>query len=111
LVSDEHNEKMLRGQPGEKGERGEKGEPSSRLPIGQARAVVYLFLLNLVLFGLCFLGLIHYVHAGDSDRCTSLQQVIAIPVPTPVAGNPSREFDSKFEAIERARARELGCRP
>jgi hypothetical protein len=92
------------------GER-KAAERTSRLPAGQARAVIYLFLLNVVLFGLCFAGLIHYVKAGNSDRCTTLQQVIAIPVPTPVAGNPSREWESTYEAIDRQRARQLGCRP
>lgn len=113
-MSDEQNEMVVRGQRGEKGrqgEKGDKGEPSSRLPIGQARAVVYLFLLNLVFVGLCFWGLVHSEQSSARDRCTTLNQVVAIPVPTPVAGNPSREFDARFEAIERERGRQLGCKP
>ena len=99
------------GKRGERGERGKEGEPSTRLPVSQARAVVYLFVLNLLLFGACFWGLVHYAQAGNADRCTTLQQIEAIPVPQPVAGNPSREWESKYEQITRARGRELGCTP
>jgi hypothetical protein len=101
----------LRGEKGERGEQGAQGKASTRLPLPQARAIIFLLLLNLLLIGAGFFGLIHYVRAGNSDRCTSLEQVVAIPVPRPVAGNPSREFDARFEAIEQRRARELGCRP
>ena len=99
-----------KGDKGERGKQGEQGEPSTRLPISQARAVVYLFILNLIFVGLCFWGLVHYIHANDQDRCTTLEEVVAIPVPQPVAGNPSREFDARFEAIEAKRGRQLGCR-
>lgn len=104
-------EKGDAGRRGEAGERGERGKTGARLPAGQARAVVYLFLLNLLFVGACFAGLVYYVHATDQERCTTLEQIVAIPVPTPVAGNPSREFEARFEAIERERGRQLGCRP
>lgn len=95
---------------GEKGDKGERGKPGPRLPPGVARALVLLFVLNLLLLAAVFFGLIHYVRAGDADRCTTLEEVVAIPVPRPVAHNPSREWESKFEAIEAKRGRQLGCR-
>lgn len=45
MVSDERNEKVMRGQCGE------KDEPPTRLPIGQARALVYLFILKVLFVG------------------------------------------------------------
>ena len=98
------------GPKGDQGEQGEEGRPGTRLPRGQARAVVYLFVLNMLFVAACFTGLIHYVHAGDQERCTTINEVTSIPVPQPVAGNPSRMWESRFEAIEKARGRQLGCR-
>jgi hypothetical protein len=126
VVNDEHNEMVVRGQrgatgqqgeqgdageAGQRGERGERGTASARLPAAQARAVVYLFLLDLLFVAACFAGLVYYVHATDQERCTTLEQIVSIPVPHPVVGNPSRQFDAHLEAIERERGRQLGCRP
>lgn len=80
------------------------------MPPGQRRAVIYLFTLNLLFVGLCFWGLIHYVQVNDQQRCASIAQIAAIPVPKPVAGNPSRMWESRYEAIQEARGRQLGCR-
>jgi hypothetical protein len=125
-VSDEQNEMVVRGQRGAKGqqgeqgdageagqqgERGEQGKVGARLPAGQARALIYLFILNILFVAACFAGLVHYVHATDQERCTTLEQIVSIPVPHPVVGNPSREWESRFETIERERGRQLGCRP
>lgn len=105
------------GQRGEKGEagtagkRGEQGKAGPRLGAGQARAVIYLFVVNVLFVAACFIGLIHYVHSTDQERCTTLEQIVSIPVPHPLIGNPSRQFEARFEAIERERGRQLGCKP
>ncbi len=96
---------------GPKGDKGDRGEQGRRLAAGQARALVYLFGLNLLLLGAGFFALIHYVQADNADRCITIEQIVSIPVPHSVKGNPSREWESKFEAIERVRAGQLGCRP
>jgi hypothetical protein len=93
-----------RGRQGEKGERGERG-----LPRAQRRAVIYLFLLNVLFVAACFAGLVHYVRSSEQERCASLAQIITIPIPVPVTGNPSRQAWASFEAVERRRGHQLGC--
>lgn len=130
-----------RGEKGETGETGAPGPQGIRglLSRAQARAVVYLFIVGALICAACLAGLLHYagkldsqqrtvaaeqreltteqhvltadVKANNQERCAILEEVVAIPVPHPVTGNPSREWESKFQAIERARARELGCGP
>jgi hypothetical protein len=96
----------------------------------QATAVVYLFGVTMLLVVAALFVLFHYVHevaraeqtaeraqmtagraaaAAGASRCTDLQKLAAVPVPTPVAGNPSREFANQIETIWRARAHQLGC--
>jgi hypothetical protein len=98
----------------------------------QATAVVYLFGVTMLLVAAALFALFHYVHevaraertaehaqmvasradtAAGVSRCADLQKLAAIPVPQPVAGNPSREFANQLETIWRARARQLGCTP
>lgn len=91
-----------RGPKGDKGERGEQGKAGTRMPARQARAVVYLFVLNVVFVALCFAGLAYYVRAGGQERCGTIAQITAIPA---AAGT----WGARFEAIERDRLRELGC--
>lgn len=105
----EHEERLPAGPKGDKGKQGERGERG--LPRGQARAVVYLFLLNTVFLVAGFFWLAHIEHVNDQQRCTSIEQATRIPVPHPVAGNPSREWEAQYEAIQAARGRQLGCRP
>ena len=130
-----------KGETGETGQTGERGPQGIRglLSRKQARAVVYLFILGALIGVACLAGLLHYAgevsgqqrtvsreqrelvteqrelaaatRANNADRCTTLEEVVAIPVPHPVAANPSREWAAAFERIERARGRQLGCKP
>jgi uncharacterized protein HemX len=47
--------------------------------------------------------------ATSVSKCADLSRLAAIPIPTPVAGNPSRQFAAAEETIWRDRARQLGC--
>jgi hypothetical protein len=97
----------------------------------QATAVLYLFGVTTLLVVAALFVLFHYVHevakvaqtaehaqmvadrldaAGHASRCTDLQKLAGIPVPQPVAGNPSREFANSVEKVWRARAHQLGCK-
>lgn len=49
--------------------------------------------------------------ANARQRCTSLEQDVSIPITHPIAGNPSREWEARFEAIDRERVIELRCKP
>ncbi len=95
------------GETGQQGERGETGAPG--LSRATRRAVVFLVTLSLLLAAANMLWTAHVVNAGNQQRCASIEADATIPVPQPVAGNPSREFDAKYEAIERHRARQLHC--
>jgi hypothetical protein len=70
---------------------------------------IYLTGLILVIGGLNLLWTSHAIQANNRDRCTTVVQLAHIPIPRPVAGNPSREFAAATEAIYRNRARQLGC--
>jgi hypothetical protein len=64
----------LRGEQGikgETGERGETGKPGGRLPAVQARAIVYLFVINLIFVIACLGAFIHY---AASTRAALLHQ-------------------------------------
>jgi hypothetical protein len=125
----------LRGEKGEQGERGERGETgndATRLPVSQGRAVVYMFILPILLSLVCLVGLVYYGHrlsgqqqqvtrqqqavvrqqreflvgqqAASKKTCDTIGQIVAIPVAPGTWG-------ARFEVIERNRLRELGCRP
>lgn len=49
--------------------------------------------------------------ANIRQRCVSLEQDVSIPITHPIAGNPSREWEARFEAIDRQRAAQLRCKP
>jgi hypothetical protein len=70
----ENDERLPRGPKGDKGEQGDpgkKGEQGTRLPRSQARAIVYLYVLNLIFVAVCFAGLVHYT---DSNRAAVQHQ-------------------------------------
>ena len=122
---------------GRSGRAGGKGEPSTRLPITQARAVVYLFILAALVGIACLAGLLHYAgelsgqqrtvsreqrelgieqreltavtNTQNADRCDILDLYAAIPLPA--AASQAREWETRYEAITRERARQLGCKP
>ena len=127
------------GADGPPGPKGDEGKAGPQLPQRQARAVVYLFILGALIGVVCLAGLLHLAGevsqqqhavaqqqqqvareqreldaqqtANKADRCTTVEEIAAIPVPHPVAGNPSREWESKYEGIEAARGKQLGCKP
>lgn len=124
-------DKGERGERGVQGERGEEGKPSTRLPVKQARAVVYLFFFSVLVSLACLVGLVHYSlalsaeqratsrqqalvareqhelvtasRAADKKTCGTIVQITGIPA---AAGT----WAARFEAIERNRLRELGCK-
>jgi hypothetical protein len=70
----ENDERLPRGPRGEKGEQGaqgRQGKQGARLPVGVARAIVYLFIVNVIFVAACFGGLVHY---ADSTRTALLHQ-------------------------------------
>jgi hypothetical protein len=93
------------GPQGQRGPRGRRGPESAR----RMPSVAYLFLLNcaLILAGYFFLA--HAVRTDSQQRCGGISQQVAIPVPVPTAGNPSRAWVARFSQIERQRGAELGC--
>ena len=125
-------EKGEQGEQGERGERGETGNDATRLPVSQGRAVVYMFILAVLLSLVCLAGLVYYGHrlsgqqqqvsqqqqavareqreflasqqAGSKKTCDTINQIVAIPA-------TRRSWGARFEAIERNRLRELGCKP
>ena len=110
----EHDERLAvrgpRGHPGRQGNqgnRGEQGAPGLSIPV--RRALVFLFILNVALAVANLLWTSHEVMGNNQTRCGVVVAYATIPLPHPVAGNPSREWEAQFEAISRARARQLGC--
>ena len=125
-------EKGEQGEPGERGEQGEQGNEATRLPVSQGRAVVYMFILAVLLSLVCLAGLVYYGHrlsgqqqqvsqqqqavvrqqreflasqqAGSKKTCDTIIQITGIPA-------ARGAWAARFEAIERNRLRELGCKP
>lgn len=75
----------------------------------KARSAAVLVALAAAVTGANFWFTAHTVTSNNQQRCTSLQAEAAIPLPQPIAGNPSRIWEAQFEAIQAARARQLGC--
>lgn len=114
-MNDETRNSLVRGAKGDRGERG--------MPAGQRRAIVYLFVVPVLIAAVALFGLIHYARvisreqreiiqvrtANDRERCTSLTQIVTIPIPVPTQGNPSREAWARFEQVERQRGTQLHC--
>jgi hypothetical protein len=128
-------EALFKGAKGDKGDQGKQGEKG--MPQGQRRAIVYFYVVSLVIAAIALGGLVHYggklsgeQHtvaraqqeivrnqreiaaeqvANARERCGSIAQTVGIPIPVPLAGNPSRQAWAAFEGIERARGKQLGC--
>lgn len=77
----------------------------------ERRAVIFLFVLSVLLGVFNLFWTAHEVSANNGDRCATIVQLASIPIPRPVAGNPSRVFAAHLEAIYRDRARQIGCMP
>ena len=116
---------------GDKGEQGDRGAPGPGLPVRQRRAIIYLFILPALIAAVALGGILHYasiltaeqqtvarqsreiagVESTDArQRCGSIAEIVAIPIPVPTAGNPSRQAWARFEQVQRARGTELGCK-
>lgn len=95
-----------RGAQGNQGNRGERGEPLSP---AVRRTLIYLFTLMVLLAVANLYWTSHVVRENNQQRCASLEQLAHIPIPRPVAGNPSRKFASDLEMSYRERARQIGC--
>lgn len=72
---------------------------------GALRSVAVLVLLALLVTGANLLWTAHEVRANDQQRCGSLTQTAAIPL----SSGPSRAWEARFEQVQKARARQLGC--
>ncbi len=69
------------------------------------RSVATLVLLALLVTAANLLWTWHVVNAGDQQRCGSVLADATIPLPQ----GPARAWAARFEAIQQARARQLGC--
>lgn len=122
---DEQVRRIAEGFPGPRGPKGETGARGVRgLPTGLLSSFV---ILAVIILGLVFCG--YYVLQRDANRiaateraiaraaqtdkqqrCVSIAQIVAIPVPVPTVDNPSRETWAKFSLIQRHRGKQLGCK-
>jgi hypothetical protein len=120
---------LARGPRGAKGEKGDQGATgASRLPVVQARAIVYLFALNLALFIVLGAALFHYVHAYQAGQArdqaaqrkagqvveralcgTFGELALNKPPPGNPAQNPSRAYDQRQHAILAQVGPDLRC--
>ena len=81
------------------------------MPRKWARAAAILVALFVVMTAVNLLFTAQMIRSNTQVRCTSLMAEATIPLPQPVTGNPSREWEAHFEALQTARARHLGCTP
>jgi hypothetical protein len=116
----EGDERLPRGPKGDKGDRGDEGKPSSRLPVSQARAIVYLFGLAVLLSVIALFWINREVHSTEAAQqrqeqrqeqaqqqaqrkagllikqaiCTDVGTMAQIPAPAgAAAANPSRAYE------------------
>jgi hypothetical protein len=112
----EGDERLPRGPKGDKGDRGDEGKPSSRLPVSQARAIVYLFGLAVLLSVIALFWINREVHSAAAAQqrqeqaqqqaqrkagllieqaiCTDVGTMAQIPAPAGAAdANPSRAYE------------------
>ena len=111
-----------------RGEKGDKGDAGLSAQV--RRAIVFLFVLAVMLAAIGLIAVVReqgtlaaqqkalavqqkeltrQARAGDRQRCASIALIVDIPIPVPLAGNPSRQAWAAFEGVERMRGRELGC--
>ncbi len=69
------------------------------------RSVGFLVVLALLVTGANLLWTAHLVREDNQQKCASVVADATIPLPA----GPSRTWDARFEAIQKARARQLGC--
>lgn len=87
-----------------------------RLASPRGRATAFFALLNIAFFLIMLLWLsrianhVEQVQVNDNRaRCNSIVQSLHNPVPRPILGNPSREWEYRNEVIQYGRGRQIGC--
>lgn len=103
---------LAKGDKGERGEQGRQGEQGKRgqsLNRATRRALGFLLTVSLLIGAINLYWTSYVVRGNNQEKCATVQQLAHIPIPRPIAGNPSREFAAATERVYRARARELGC--
>lgn len=78
-------------------------------PKGWARSAAILAALFVAVTVVNLVFTAQMIRSNNQVRCASIQAEASIPLPQPVAGNPSRVWEAQFEALMAARARQLGC--
>jgi hypothetical protein len=118
-VVSEQNERLPAGPRGQQGKQGERGERG--LPRGQARAVVYLFVLAVLLAVAGLFWINHQVHASQGAArqagqavevklCSTFGRLAALqPPPGNPAANPSRAYLQAEHATLVQLGADLGC--
>ena len=109
--------------PGPKGDRGPKGDKGDRgMPTGQRRAIIYLFVLTLLLAGANLLWTGHAVNVNQSAQrrsgqlveqklCATLDSLRSLqPPPGNPASNPSRAYEQGLHARLSQLGTDLGCK-
>ena len=106
-MSDEHNEMVMRFR-GEKGEKGDRGEGMTQ---GARRAIVFLFVLSVLLAGGSGAFTLRQVNESQQKWCTTLDLLTSQPVPKPAnpKANPSRESAYVFYTDIHDLRRHFGC--
>ena len=73
------------------------------------RSIAVLAILGFIITGINLMWTAHEVRIVNESRCSVLASYATIPLPHPVVGNPSIEWEAAFEHIARQRAKDLGC--
>ena len=71
------------------------------------RSVAVLVLIGLLVTGANLLWTAHVVRTDNGNRCGTV--VADATIPLTGVSDPARKWEARFEAIARARARQLGC--
>jgi hypothetical protein len=121
----EGDERLPRGPQGERGEQGAQGVQGRRgeqLSPALRRALVYMFLLAVLLAVLAFVAEIHEQNTSRAAQqrqgrlierklCTTLDRLTELrPPPGNPATNPSRKFDQELHETLSQLGPDLGCR-
>lgn len=108
LENREGFEARFRGERGERGEPGQRGEGMTR---GARHAVVFLFVLSLLIGATSLFFTTALVQQSDHRWCGTLTLLTSRPVPKPAdpKANPSREQAYVLYSDFRQLRREMGC--
>jgi hypothetical protein len=99
---------VVKGDKGEKGDQGDQGERG--LPRGQARAIVYLFIIAFLVASASLLYITHVVSQNNVKWCTTITLLVSEkPPPGPAAANPSRAYEQRLYADLTKLRHDLGC--